>query len=309
MTIITIGVQLALLASLCYGLQVLVVERGLNRGGTALAGTLVSIVVSVIVFWGLVLARADIIFPDSLRQVAPFIAAGLMYPILFRLLYYESIDRIGPSVPAAITATNPAIAALIAISVFGEPVTVNTIAGLGCILCGGIVLQVVRSSSDENARAIDVVVQELTRASRDDLLLPIIATLIVGSAVVLIDVGLSSFPHPLMATAITQAVTLVTFSGILAISHRVRSETFTGIGRRGTLVPFIGSGILVAGAWLSYFFALRDGSVLLVVPLVATYPLVVVAGSYFRARQVPRSPRMIAAVSIMLVGVVLIQLP
>lgn len=309
MTLLELSAGLALLASVCSGLQAVAVEYGLTRGNVsedkspALAAAVISIVVSVVVFWGLLAVRGVSFDGVTLDQVAPFAIAGLGNPAAFRLLYFRGIDRIGARITAAVVGANPAIAALLAVPILGEPFTVLTGVGLFCIVAGGIVLQATRTSGD---RSGDLIVGELARMELRDLVFPVTAMLVLGGSFVLVKIGLNSYSDTLAATAVGQTAALVAFLALFAVSGNSRRRV--GIRSRTALVAFTLAGVFVAANWIAWFSALRIGTVVTVVPLTNLYPLVIVVLSYGMLRQVPRSPRVLGAITVIVIGASLMQL-
>jgi drug/metabolite transporter (DMT)-like permease len=301
---IELAAALALFAALCFGLQAIVVEIGMKRG-TAFAAAFVSIVVSTVIFW--VLAGVRGIPVDAVRSPAilPLVAAGIGYPALFRLLYFEGIERVGPSLASAIVAANPAVAALLAVLVLGERLTPLMVGGLGLIVVGAAVLQFAQGTGETRGGA-DLLLERLQRAGARDLLYPAGAMLLFGAGSVLIKYGLDRFPSTVTATAVTQTSALVVFLGLLVVSGDARSTV--RIRDRRAFGAFVVAGVFVALAWLGQFFALRTGTVVTVIPLINVYPLIVVVVTYALARQVPRSPRILAGILSIAVGATLLQL-
>lgn len=301
-----ISAALALAAALSFGLYTVAIERGMARAGAdregspVLAAVVVSTVIAVAAFWALAVARGlprDALTPP---KVAPFVIAGIAYPALFRLLYFEAIDRVGASVSAAILGIQPAVAALLAVAALGERSTVFDAGGILLIVVGVGLLQLTRQ--DGGVR--DVVSEKLAAADPADFAYPAVAVLTVGGAYVLIKFGLDRFPDPVTATAITQTPALVVFGGWALSSADARTQLRL---RRAVLAVFVVAGVFNVAGWLSQFFALRLGTVVTVVPLLNTYPLVVMGISYALARQVPRSPRLLAAVLAIVAGATLVQ--
>ncbi|MFB6130171.1 MAG: EamA family transporter [Salinigranum sp.] len=301
---IQLSAALALFAALCFGLQALVVQRGMERG-TAFAAAFVSIVVSGLLFWGLAALRGIPVADLTSTRVLPFVVAGIGYPAMFRLLYFEGIDRVGPSLASAIIAANPAIAAVFAIAALGEGISATVVGGLLLIIVGAAVLQFARDAGDGDA-AVDLLVRRLSDADRSDLLYPAAAMALYGGASVLIKFGLSSFPSVTTATAVTQTTAFVVFAALIAVSGEARSSV--RVGDRYALASFVVAGVFVALAWLGQFFALQLGTVVTVMPLVNVYSLLVVLLSYAAAREMPRSPQVLASVLAIVAGATLLQL-
>lgn len=297
------AVPLALGAAACFGLQAVVVRAGMRRA-SSFAAAFVSVVVSAGLFWLLAAVRGIPPAVTTLESVLPFVVAGLAYPAAFRLLYFEGIDRVGPSVAAAIIAANPLVAAGLAIAVLGEAMTPLVVGGVALIIVGGVALQLA-GAGDEDDDAADVLVRTLRAADSRDLLYPVAAMVLYGGASVLIKFGLDGFGHPATATALTQTSALVAFLAVMAVSGSARRNV--RVRDRVALGLFVVAGVFVALAWLGQFFALQLGTVVTVIPLVNTYPLVVVALTYLLARELPRSPRVLAGVVAIVAGATLLS--
>lgn len=307
--ILKLSAGLALLASVFSGLQAVAVEYGLKNGtyadrrSPALAAAVISIVVSVVVFWGLLLVRGVSFDGTTAADIAPFVIAGLGNPAAFRLLYFRGIDRVGARVAAAVVGMNPAVAALLAVPILGETFTLITGVGLLCIVAGGIILQVSREPGDDSD---DLLIREFTTVGPRDLVLPVVAMLMLGGSFVLVAIGLNRYSDPLAGTAIGQTAALVAFGILFGVSEDARHRV--KIRNRTALIAFTLAGLFVAGNWLAWFSALQIGTVVTVVPLSNVYPLVIVAISYAVVRQVPNSPRILCGITTIIAGATLMQL-
>lgn len=308
---IELSAALALTASVAIGVNTIAVQRGLARvdadHGTPpiFAAAIIGLIVTFLIFWTAALARG--IPPLTLRAVAPFLLAGVLYPALFRLLYYVGLDRIGANITGAIVAANPAIATFLAIPLLGERFTVATAAGLACIVGGGGILQLAKPASDDTLPT-DAILRELTGASARDIAYPIAAMTTIAIGYILIKWGLLRFPHPVTATAVTQTAAIFIFGGGLVASSTFREQLRTTTSHRIGLTFFIGAGIAAAVTWLAQFIALQLGTVVVVVPLVNTYPLVIAALTYALARDLPRSPRVLLGIIAIVIGATVMQL-
>lgn len=317
MAVVELAAGLAFLTAICIGLSTVAVGLGLDRvradhdGSPVFAAAFVTLAVSLVVFWAAALVRGvptDALSPASLW---PFALAGVLYPALFRLLYYTGIDRIGANVTGAVVAANPAVAALLAIPLLGEGFTAATAAGLIAIVVGAGLLQLaeeaVPGEDGADGTTTDIIVRELAESGARDLLYPVGAMVVVGVGYVLISFGLDSFPHSVTATAVTQTAGVLALLAVLLWSDDARRQVRVVSGHRPGMTFFVVAGGVVAVGWLSQFAALGMGSVVVVVPLVNTYPLVIAAVSYGLARQLPRSPRVVAGIVAIVVGASLMQ--
>ena len=299
--------MLALLAAGGFACYTVTVEYGMawteGDASPVLGAVFVSTVVVTVAFWAFAAARG---LPAALtdpQRVWPFVVAGIAYPAVFRFLYYEGIDRVGSSVTAAVLGAYPAVSVLLAVAVLDEVLTLFAAAGVALIVGGVVLLQVTQESADADGTE-DVVTGKLAAADTRDLLYPAAATLLTGAAFVLIDFGLAGFPDPVVATAVTQTPALVLFTGWALVAG-------VGSGRlrlgRSVLGAFAVAGVFNFIGWLTNFFALQSGSVITVVPLLNTTPLLVLVITYSAEREVPRSTRLVAAVATIVVGVTLVQ--
>lgn len=317
MAVVELAAGLAFLTALCIGLSTVAVGLGLDRmreevtDSPVFGAAFVTLVVSLVVFWAAALVRGVPTAALSPTALAPFVVAGVLYPALFRLLYYTGIDRIGANVTGAIVAANPAVAGLLAIPLLGERFTAATAVGLLAIVGGAGLLQLADetgSDGDDGSDAsTDVIVREVAGSSARDLLYPVGALVAVGVAYVLISHGLDSFSHPVTATAVTQTAGVLALLAVMLRSSDARRQVRFVSNHRAALTFFVASGTIVAVGWLSQFVALGLGSVVVVVPLVNTYPLVIAAVSYGLARQLPRSPRVLVGILAIVVGASLMQ--
>lgn len=299
--------MLALLAAGGFACYTVTVEYGMSwtegEASPVLGAVFVSTVVVTVAFWAFAAARG---LPDALTDPArvwPFVVAGIAYPAVFRFLYYEGIDRVGSSVTAAVLGAYPAVSVLLAVALLDDVLTLFAAAGVALVVGGVVLLQVTKESAEADGTE-DVVTGKLAAADTRDLLYPAAATVLTGGAFVLIDFGLAGFPDPVAATAVTQTPALVLFTGWALVA---------GVGSgRLRLGPSVLGAFAVAGVfnfigWLTNFFALQSGSVITVVPLLNTTPLLVMVITYSAEREIPRSSRLVAAVAAIVVGVTLVQ--
>lgn len=300
---------LALAAALGYAVQAVGIEYGLDvwsrdtETPSTFAAALVSIAVATGLFWvlfGLFSGPVD----WEIRALAPFVVAGFLNPAIFQLLYFRGIDTVGASVSAAIVAANPAFATIVAFFLVDEPLGVGTLVGMGLIVVGAVVIQFVQNS-DDPAVTEDAILRRLADTDPRDLFVPLAAAAFLGTSYVLIDVGLTGFQYPIAGTAVAQTAAAVVFLVILVVSadHRRQSR----IGNRRALFAFAGAGGAFAFGWVANFFALESGTAVAVIALAGTFPFFVLTIQYARARQLPRSYRVIAAVATIVAGAVLLQ--
>lgn len=313
MVVLDTSIALALVAALCFSVQVIVIERaiGIDSDGSKsdliVQATLITIVVSTVIFWAIVYTRSTGLEFLTVRGLLPFVAVGIVYPTCFRLLYFKGIDRIGASVAAAIVGAHPAVAIVFAVPLLGESLTTLVALGVGCIIVGVVGLQFAQQRVQRNDRiAFDTVSEKLSNTTRRDLLYPSGAMAILGVAYVLIRYGLTNYPYPIVATAVTQTTALVVLVTYLTVRPELRR--YLGIERTVETAWFSIAGVLLAIAWLAQFFALEIGTVVRIVPILNTQPMIVLLLSYALARQIPRSRQIVFAIALIVLGATLVQL-
>lgn len=100
-----IGVVLALLAAVAYGLSVVLIRRSLDETSVLNAIFAVTLIGNVILW------RPALLFTDlkrvKLEGLLLFAAAGALAPGIGRLLYYKGVKVLGPCINASIFATYP----------------------------------------------------------------------------------------------------------------------------------------------------------------------------------------------------------
>lgn len=298
---------LALVAAAGFACYTVIVEYGMSwtdgDASPALAAAFYSTLVVTAGFWALALARGIPSGTLTIEGLWPFLVAGVAYPALFRFLYYEGIDRVGSSVTAAIMGAYPVVSVLLAVAALGEDLGLVAGGGIALVVGGVVLLQLARGA--EAGDVEDVVTERLAGANPLDLLYPAAATVSTGGAFVLIDYGLARFSDPIVATAVTQTPALLVFTGWAALAGAASGRL--RVGR-----PVLGAFVLAGGfnflGWLGNFFALQSGSVITVVPLINTMPLLILGITYGIEREIPRSARVLAAVLAIVAGASLVQI-
>lgn len=312
MSLVAPASALAFLGAVFIASQAVILERGIARAKQTMAespaftAALATIVVSVVIFWTLLLVQG---IPDgafALANAGPFVVAGLLNPAVFRLLYFRGIEEVGAPVAAAFMAMNPLVATAVAVPALGETVTLATGLGVLCIVGGGVIIQTIQNAAEDAGEAdLDLVARQLSGTSPRDLLYPIGSMVFIGVSYVIIKFGLTRFPDPVSATAIAQTAALVVFVVIMLGSASIRAQTRSV--NRTALGIFAVAGVFTAFAQLANFFALDLGTAVTVIPLFNTFPLLVLVLSYVIAREIPRSPALLAGILSIVVGSVLIE--
>lgn len=244
---------LAILSAACFGAALIVIHFGL-RHGTSYTGAKISLATSFVLWWALAPFLLDV---SSWHAGAATIFAivGLFYPGVVTVLTNESNRLLGPTLTGTVSSTAPLFATAFAVLVLGEQLTLSIAAG-GVTIVAALVLMSWRSAS--------------TPPFGWRLLLPLSGALLRGFAQALSKVGLLLWPSPYAATLISYTVSTAGVWGGAAALARHRSPQRS----QSAAIPwFMAAGVLNGCAVLLLYQALNIGSVAVVAPLVALYPL------------------------------------
>ncbi len=278
---------LALGASLFFGLALVLTQFGLRHMPPGL-GALVSIPTSAGLLWLL----SPLLLDGqgwNLTAVAIFAGVGVFFPAAVTLLTFEANRRMGPGAAGALGNLAPLFAILLAALLFGEiPRPLQGI-GIAIILVGVGVLSLDRRWLDASWPY---------RAAA----LPIGAAAIRGLIQPLAKLGLALWPSPFAAVLVGYTVSAAVIASVIIL--RTRSWPM-GLTRSGVLW-FACVGICNGGAVLALYAALARGSVILVSPLVATYPLVALALTALVLRNAGIGARLVLGVAMTVLGVALL---
>lgn len=139
-----IGIVLALLSALTYGLAVVLVRKKLDESNF-FSVSLVITVTGNIILWPLALLSTNL-RTVSLEGILFFVIAGILAPGIARLGYYKGMEVVGLSVNASIFATYPMYSSILAVLLLGEALTPENWIGIVCIGIG--VMYIERSLSN-----------------------------------------------------------------------------------------------------------------------------------------------------------------
>jgi drug/metabolite transporter (DMT)-like permease len=249
-------VLLALAASACFGLALVVTQLALHHVKAA-DGALVSIPITTALFW--ILSPFHLDFGAwRAGAVAIFSLVGIFFPAAVTLLTYESNQRLGPTMTGTLGSTAPLFAAVIAVLFLGEKLTPYSIAAT-FVIVGGIVTLSWRAGAGS--------FQGPARL----LLLPLAAAALRGLAQAVTKFGLAMWPSAFAASLIGYSISMVS---IAADARLRRGITKPALNLKGVLW-FALVGICNGAAVLLLYSALSLDAVTIVAPTVATYPLFV----------------------------------
>ena len=202
--------------------------------------------------------------------------------------YQLHVASNGPTLTGAVSCTAPIFAVITAIVLLEEHLTPPTALG-GAVVIGGLVLL--------SARA------PLGTAPGWRLLLPVSAAALRGIAQTLTKLGLLLWPSPFTAALIGYATSAALMWGTSAATSRAGVR---GRMTRAGLLWFVAVGALNGSALLLMYSALNIGTVSVVSPIVATYPLFTMLFSALFLKTETLSAKAVSGVVLAVAGVTLI---
>jgi len=244
----------ALGAAACLGLGLVLTQLGL-RHLSPLRGACISVPSSALAYIALAPFVLDLDAFDA-RGAVLFAISGCLFPATVTLLTFEGNRRLGPSIAGALGNLSPVFAILMAVVLLSEIPRSGQLAGLAVILAG--VLLIIGAPRDMPQRFFGWAI-----------LLLLLASFIRGLVQPAVKIGLAYWPNPFAASFIAYIM-----SAIVILSTGLARE-----GRTALLHPppgwqwFVPVGLLNGFSVILIYVALMRGSVAVVAPLVACYPL------------------------------------
>lgn len=276
---------MALLAALQFALVVLLVRKGLDYADAA-TGTVISIAAATLVFWVTAPLYVERHYWSS-PALLIFGAVGLFRPSFSTWLSNAATMQLGPTIAATVGGIAPVFAVAGGVLLLSEPLTAPVVAGTLGIVAGVMVL-----SSPGRGRP--------GGWAKIALLLPLAAAVLRAIAQVMTKWGLDILPDPFMAGLMGFTVSLLMTAPLALMRRRARALPRV---HRLAWVWFSWSGLANAGAVMSVNMALRDGYVVTVGPITASFPLFTLLLSLLFFRQETFSSRVVAGLCLIFLGV------
>lgn len=247
------AVYFAMLAGFCFACSHILVRRGMVNSN-ALTASVISLTMSATVAWclvGLFVPLNAVLSP----AIWYFIVAGVFAPGMGRTLNFVGIERIGVARAVPIVNSSPIFASVFAVLFLAEVWTLQNILGTALVILGVVILSSIRSAQGQ-WRKMDVIYPVLGAAS-------------FGISSVLRKGGLNVDNLPLVAAAFTSATGFIFSLGLLHVNGGRRIFRLT----RKSLAWYVAAGVFNTGAMLAVFYALSEGKVVIVEPIVAANPV------------------------------------
>jgi len=243
---------MAFVSALLYAAGMIFMQVGL-RYMPVRAGAAIGVPATATIFW--MLAPFTVDAASAVPQaVALFALVGLFFPAAVTLIMYESNRRLGATAAATASSVTPLFATAGAVAFLGESVSVGMIAGTVAIVAAVWLL------ATRGARVGAAVGWALC--------LPLGGALIRAIAQAASKAGLALWPSPFGAALIGYTV-----SAAALLTLRVSTAGPPARMSVRAVALFVGVGVCNGGAVLAMNFALLDGPVSVVSPIIAAHPL------------------------------------
>lgn len=281
------SIVLAFGAAFLFGLALVLAQVGL-RYVAPLSGAAIAIPSSTALF----ICVAPFALADATpiwAAVPVFAAIGLMFPGTVTLLTFAANRALGPVMTGTLGNLAPLFAVTLAFVILGEALRVLQLGGLLAIVAGIVILTITRGG-------------ETGRWRSWYLLLPLAAAALRGATQATVKLGLEIWPSPFAAALVGYIVSTV----VVLTAARVGTGRFVADAPARGLLWFVAVGWCNGLAALLMYAALANGSVALVSPLVATYPLVTVVGTTLLFGKVEGGAQLALGVALTVIGVALL---
>lgn len=250
-------------------------------------GALIDIGASTVLFWLLLPFYIEWHYWLT-AATAVFVAVGCFRPFVSASLGAWGVRFLGPTLTSTVSATTPLFGAAFGVFLLGEHLTLPITAGTAAIIFGMALL---------SFRGRIKTAWPLWA-----LLFPLGAAIVRAGANTFNKVGLEIVPSPFFAGLVT-----FTISFILALSVQgVRRQPIPSFRTTPGLWWFAAAGLVHAVAVTLVNVALQISQVIVVLPLISTFPLFSLALSLFVFKREVLDTRTIVATLLVVPGVLLI---
>jgi drug/metabolite transporter (DMT)-like permease len=285
-----LGVVLSVTVAFVVSAQVLFVRVGAQHGGIRQA-VLLSMIINIVIFLP---AAAILHFPDyGLTPISllSFFAAGLMGTFLGRVLYYDSINRIGAGKTEPLKASMPLFASLIAVLILGETLTMAHTGGIFLIVVGIAAISWETTNNDPE-RGEDVSVTALG--------LPLLAAMSFATEPNFVRIGFAEGTPVLVGLTLKTVTAGVGFLAYLRYQRTLNLDELLGEPHTKW---YLAAAVANTLAVLGYYAALKISRVVVVAPITQMSPLLVAVLAYIFLSHLERVTwRLVSASVLVVVG-------
>lgn len=296
----TIGAGLATIAAVGFAVQFLSIRIGTEDSAVADA-VLVTLFCNVVFVVPVVVVRNWGQLPSlyTPTSVAAFGAAGLVGLGLARVFLFRSVKLIGASRTSPVVATNVLFATAFAAIVLGERVAPLHLLGI-VLVVGGVGLLSWETATADRPNSTS------PTSSVAEFAYPLAAAVLIGVEPVLVSIGIAE------GTPVIPGLAVMMLVGTLGYTaYWIASQSEPSLRGSDTAIRwYIVAGIATTGAFVSYLLALDITSVVVVMPILQTNPLLVtLLSAVFLPRRLERvTARLVLAACVIVIGATVVSI-
>lgn len=283
-------VILALVTAVSYGLDYVLIRKGLIGLPHPLLPAFITLTVNFLFFLILFLIFIPIDLL-KLEWVYFFIIAGILAPGCARAFSYKSLETLGMSISAPIINAESLFSVVLAFIFLNESMNLPMLIGILSVVSGIVLLsyEVGQRNKKEDSRKIRY----------RYLFYPIIASVFYGVSVFFRKLGLNLVHSPILGAVVTSGTSWVILTFFLATSGK--AKMLVQIRTQSLIYFLIGGGLTCIG-WLALFYALQIGRVTIVAPIATSYSFFTLIFSYLLLRQLERINLTIILSTLLVIG-------
>jgi DME family drug/metabolite transporter len=266
----------------------ILIRKGLTNSNPTSA-LLITTLIVMSGFWVLAAPAFSEVSLSTLA-ISAFVADGVLATAVANLLFFKSIERVGAGVSMSVVGSQSLFAALLAIILLQEELTLLLLLGTISVVVGIAILS--EGGRRHNWR-------------KRDLLFPLAAAVLLGSASIFKKVGMSEIGSPIIGSAINSGAAFLVIMAYLALGRKKNELQMS----RTSVKFFCLAGMFQLAMILSQFGAVWLGKVVAVAPLINTSPLFTLILSSLFLREVERiTPRIVIGAVLIVAGATLVVL-
>lgn len=278
-----IDIVFAILSSFTFAYNVIGIRRGLQKMDYVSCSLVVSFVTCITYIPFLYFVDFSHV---NITSTLLFALSGLIAPGLARLLFFQSLQKVGALITSSVMPSQPIISAIFAVIILSEKPPPNLWIGILAIICGAIIIE---TSISHNSG-------QKTKAAY--LLLPMLGVLMGGLGDPIRKIALNITNQPFFGTFVANLASLMLYYIVYLFQSRKIKKL--------TLVDFKLmwiTGVVMALAWVFTFYALSFGDVSKVAPIINTQPLFVYVLAHFYPKEIGNvSLRSLVGAIIIIIG-------
>lgn len=274
---------LALVSSFCFASAFVTGKRGL--AGTSLVAT---VILTMGCAWVVLVALTVFVDPPahaSSEGIVWFIVTGLVAPGIGYSAALAGVHRLGPATSVPIQqGGRPLISSAAAVVLLGESMSSLELVGIVAIIAGGLGLSMREAEVLDTAEGMPHTVARRSGfdALHPGIVFPVMAALTFAAFDIMVKHGLGIMGDPTFAAMVAVGSGFWGWVLLTLVVPKVRREFSYG----KNVEWVVGGGVLFAFAQMTIFHALLRGRVVLVGPLLASQPLIVLVLSKVLLREI-----------------------